>query len=357
MPANTKHNRKSALLLILGVLLVAACDAGPDTAQRPQRPAPAVETATAVIESVSLKRAEAGTLESSRSVRVFNQEPGRILELPYREGDAVAQGDVLVQLDDTAIRAELKKALAARRQAEIDLRRLEKLPSRLASEDEIARARTAVDLALAEETLQRTRLDHTRITAPFAGLISERRWEPGDVAPLHSHILTLIDPNALRIKVSVPERLLSPIRVGDGVTIRIDALGEAPRPGHVTRIHPTIDPLTRRGTLEVVPEPIPPGALPGQLCRVELALPPQERLLIPNAALRHDAQGAHVYAVDDQSRVSRLAVYAGAQIDARVEILQGLEAGRQVVVKGFTGLREGATVRILTARSDPPGKE
>lgn len=350
------------VLALMGLTLISAlltaCD-NPSSAISGKggakaRPAPQVEAATVFSDSRALRREENGTLEAMRVVRVFNQEEGRILTLGLREGDAAAAGQLLAQLDDSLIKAELDKTVAARRQAQLDLKRLERLPARLASEDALARARTALDLARAEEALQAERLSYMQIKAPFAGVISERLQEPGDVVPRYSHLLTLIDPQSLFIKVSVPEALLSSTQVGDAVDLRIDALAETRFPGKVSRIYPGIQASTRRGILEVKALPLPVGARAGQFCRVGLYLPVQTRLLIPFNALRHDVQGAYVYRIDEKNTVHRVGVRAGVQFDAYVQILQGLEAGQAVVSKGFVGLREGSPVTVLHAESSAP---
>ena len=291
-----------------------------------------------------------GTLEAQRTVLIYNEEVGRIIELPFYEGDAVATGAALVRLDDALIRAELDKAVANRRQAEVDLKRIERLiPRKLASEDELATARTALELARAEESLQRTRLSRTLIEAPFDGLVSARLFEPGDVVPLHSHILTFIDPASLRAKVHVSELLLPFIAEQDAVRIRIDALGDKTFEGRVLRVHPTIDPDTRQGTVEVALAPIPDGAIPGQLCRVILDTPALRRMVIPFAALRHDTHGAYVYRVGPDGKALRTPVRTGLQIGNALEVQEGLEEGAQVVVKGFLGLRDGKQVKVIHA--------
>lgn len=352
-PKLTRKNLSTIVTIIGCVLWLSACGQGPDAQKADKkdkkRPAHAVEIITVSQQPMRIKRTLTGTLEAPRTVHVYSERAGRILSLPYHEGDRVAAGAELVRLDDALIRAELEMAVASRKQAELDLKRLQGLvPKRLATEDELARASTALDLARAAESLQSTQLSRTLIKAPFDGVISARLKEPGDVVPLNEHILTLFDPSLITATVRVPERLFSQVAVGDAVTVRIDSLGDRNFAGKLLRVHPVVDPTTRQGTVEVRLQPVPPGARPGQLCRVSLATPELPRRTIPLNALQYDARGAFVYRLDEASQAQRVEVRSGLQFDEQVEILEGLADGDRVVSKGFLGLRAGAKVQVVS---------
>lgn len=340
-------------------LWLSACSQGPDDAQKAdkkdkKRPDHAVEIITVSQQPMRIKRTLTGTLEAPSTVHVYSERAGRILSLPYSEGDRVAAGAELVRLDDALIRAELDMAVASRKQAELNLKRLQNLvPKKLASEDELARASTALDLARAAESLQRTQLSRTVIKAPFDAVISARLKEPGDVVPLNEHILTLFDPNLITAAVRVPERLFSQVTVGDAVVVRIDSLGDRNFAGKLLRVHPIVDPTTRQGTVEVRLQPVPPGARPGQLCRVTLETSEMPRRTIPLNALQYDARGAFVYRLDESTQAQRVEVRSGLQFAEQVEILEGLADGDRVVSKGFLGLRAGAKVQVV----NPDGYE
>jgi membrane fusion protein (multidrug efflux system) len=343
------------LLLTLGLwllaLLLAGCEG--ETAKPSARPATAqphlVELAEARVQALGEPITHTGTLRARRSLRVFTQEEGRITALEHFEGDRVEPGEVLLRLDDALLRAQLDKTEAGRHQAELDLRRLSSLVGRKAvAEEEVARARTALEVAQAESALLRTRIGYTVERAPFAGVVSERRAEPGDVVARHTHVLTLIDPQSLVTEIPVSELFLARLGPGDPAEVRIDALGTGTFRGRVLRIHPALDPTTRQGLVEVALDPVPPGAAAGQFCRVTLATANREQLAIPLAALRRDRAGEHVFRVDPDDAVRRVAVDTGSRLAEQVEILQGLAAGDRVVVRGFLGLREGATARVVT---------
>ncbi len=338
-------------LLLVSGMIVGACDSTNSSGQASSRqtkqtPDHVVETKQAGIQTVQSKLTTSGTIEAGTRVRLYNEVSGKIRYLPYHEGDAVAEHTIVIGLDDEVIQAELDKAIATREQAKIDYDRLKKLKKQLASDEEIARASTAYDIAVAEEKLQQTRLNKTVIKAPFDGIITERHYEPGDVVPMHGHILSMIDPDSLRVRIYLSEHWIPQIQTGDQVEIQIDALADSIHAGQIKRIHPTIDASTRKGIVEIEFLPAPFGAQAGQLARVYLQTHPTSKLVIPVHAIHHDGSGAYVYVVDDESKASKTYVQKGVQYGETIEITSGINLNDSIVVKGFNGLRDGKKVKV-----------
>lgn len=343
---------RTYLLSVLLVLLV-GCDQAQRAASRTPAPTP-VDIATVTRSPLIAHRILTGSLQAVTTVHIFNEEEGRIVELPFYEGDAVEKDAMLARIDDHLIQSELNKAEATLKQAQVDVKRIDSLfRKKLASEDELARTQTALELARAEVSLLETRMAHTRIRAPFSGIISERLKETGDVVPVHSHVLTLFDPAEIKIVIPVSELLLSNINTGDLVQVRIDALGEQQYSATVKRIFPTIDPQTRKGMMEVQFATIPEGARPGQLCRVTVNTQTTPRRNVPFAAIRHDSQGEFVYRLTQDNKVESVRVQTGILLGNQMEILEGLEVKERVVVRGFIGLRDGKKVVPVNMKPTP----
>ncbi|MDX2504339.1 MAG: efflux RND transporter periplasmic adaptor subunit [Gammaproteobacteria bacterium] len=338
----------TSLIIILGLL--SACEKKEAPKKRSPIPLPAVEIAHAEIQSLNHKITVTGTLEPSRTVHLYNQAQSLLMELPFHEGDRVKKNELLAQLDDTIIRAEYNKAEATLKQARTDYGRLEKLATtNLTSKELLTRAKTKVALDRAEYNLQKKRLSYTQIRAPWAGIISERLVEPGDVLPLHTHFMSLIDDASLIVKISLSELYLSKIKQGDPITFMIDALGKQTWSGKVLRIYPQVDAQTRKGIIEVRLAPVPEGARPGQLARINLLTPKEQVLVIPLSAIRYDQQGAYVFVLDEESKIKRQNIITGKKYPQQMEILEGLEAGNTIVKKGLFGLRSGKKVKVLSA--------
>jgi RND family efflux transporter MFP subunit len=350
------HFNRLFILCITLIFNLAGCDqlaesnnkAVESVSQRQERPAHAVEVIRVSRKSVRLKRTITGTLEVPRTVHIHSEQAGRITELLFYEGDRVKQGVALVRLDDDLLDASLAMKVATRKQSQVDLKRLQKLAAnKLTTEDQLAKAGTEVELAKADELYQRTLLSRTVISAPFAGIISARLKEPGDIVGVNEHILTLFDPNLMTAAVQVPEQLHSRMSVTDEVKVRIDSLGDQSFSAKILRIHPVIDAQTRQGTAEIRLDPVPANARPGQLCRVTLETAAAPRRLIPLNALQFDALGSFVYRIEAESKVARKSVTIGLQIGDSIEIIDGVEDGDEVVARGFLGLKSGKTVRII----------
>lgn len=345
-------NRFSLIpFLIICGLVNGACDYSNNNAQttaavKKQALVHEVETAQASIQRVQSKLTTSGTIEAGTRVRLYNEVSGRIRYLPYHEGDAVSAQTIIIGLDDEVIQAELDKATATREQAKIDYDRLKKLQKQLASDEEIARAYTAYNIAVADEKLYQARLDQTVIKAPFDGIITERHFEQGDVVAMHSHILTMIDPESLQVHIHLSEHWIPQIQHGDQVEIQIDALADSMHTGKIKRVHPTIDAATRKGSVEIEFEPVPFGASAGQLARVFLKTRPANKLVVPAHALHHDGKGAYVYVIDEESTAIKTYVQKGAQYGDTIEITSGLSINDAIVLKGFNGLRNGKKVIV-----------
>ena len=343
--------RPRGLTLCLLLLLTACGGSTPPEAPRAERPH-LVETAPVARASLSMVRTRTGTLRARHEVLVHTQEEGRIIELPFYEGDRVARDEVLVRLDDALIQAQLARASATRKQAEQDLRRLRELRARnMVSEDEFTRAQTQVEVAQADEQLLRTRLGYTIIRSPIDGVVTARLSEPGNVVERLRHVLTVADLSSLHTTVEVSELVMPQLRVGDPASVRIDALGGMTHDGRIVRLFPTLNPVTRRGTVEVELDPVPAGAAPGQMCRVEFSSQASDRYVIPFSALRRDDASEYVLVVDMDGRAQRVGVTSGLRLAEMVEILSGLADGQQVITKGFLGLSVGKAVKSV---SPPP---
>jgi len=337
-----------SLVIVFALSGVLGCSEEPGPTRKRSERLHLVETALVRSDNLSVVRTRTGTLRARREVKIYTQEDGRITQLPLYEGDKVAKGDVVVRLDDTLIQVQLNRATATRKQAEQDVERLRKLRARkVASEDEYTRALTQRDVAQADEDLLRTRLGYTRIASPLTGVVEARLSEPGNIAERHQHLLTISDPSSLVTELPVSGLVVPYLATGDIAKVRIDALGDRVFEGRIVRIHHSLDPLTRRGTIEVELQPVPEGAVPGQLCRVELTTQGADRRVIPFAALRRDSASEYVFIIDGENKARRVDVVTGLRLAEKIEITEGLEDGQRVITKGFLGLTAGTSVESV----------
>ena len=345
----------AALVPFSAFILLSACGDDGNAKSKRAGKAQLVELATVQHAPVQYTADRAGSLRALRLVKLFNQEEGQVDKVLVRQGDSVEPGQVLLRLDARLLKAELNKAVANRKQAEFELERLQTLlPKQLVSENVVLQARTRVEITKADESVLRTRLDYMTIRAPFEGKIAERLIEPGDVAPKHTHLLTVVDSTQLVTDVQVSELLISRLQLGDRADVRIDALGGTVHPGKISRIYPTIDPATRLGRIEVLLKPVPEGARDGHFCRVTLYSSGSRPLVVPSTAVRRDEIGEFVFVPDSSGKAKRVAVVSGLRFASMVEIQSGLSENQQVVSKGFLGLTPGQPIKIVNDKPQQP---
>lgn len=343
--------RLTVISLLASSLLLSSCNDAADKPKKKKRPAHLVETTQVVLESVGLTQLRTGTLTPSREVKIYNQEEGAITEMPFFEGDRVSKDDVVVRLDDKILRANLTRAEATHRKSKLDLQRIRDLyKKKLSSDEALNRSETELAVAAAEVDMLTTRLGYTIIRSPIDGIVSKRLSEPGNIAERYTHLSTISDHSTLITEVNVSGLMVAHLAIDDKVTVTIDALGNEVFSGRISRIHPNLDPLTRRGTVEITLTPVPADARPGQLCRVKFNTRTAKRLMIPFRALRRDSEGEYVYRLDG-NRAKRSAVTSGLRIGEKIEVLQGLEADQRIVTRGFLDLTDNKQVKDLSSVS------
>jgi RND family efflux transporter MFP subunit len=304
-----------------------------------------VQLVTVEQRSMRATSTHTGSLRYRTTVRIFNQEEGRLLSLPWFEGDAVEKGGTLFALDSTLLKAQLRKADAVLAEANANVKRTKRLLGRkMISDEEHLRTTTALEVARAERSVLQTRLGFTRVAAPFAGLIVARHVEPGDIVARHTHMLTLVDPSSLVTEINVSETLIPHLGTTSNVAVKIDALGDAAFPGKVIRIHPQLNARTRQGRVEIELTPLPVSARAGLFARVTFNVDALKRTVMPFSAVRRDRDGEYVFRVNEKNIAERRSIRGGRRLSDQVEVREGLKAGDRVVTKGFLGLKNGNTV-------------
>ncbi len=334
-------------------------------AEGPVEPAPSIEIAVEIAKRQSTAEIVelAGVLEPVRRSRVAAEIAGRILEVPAQEFAPIEQGGLLVQLDDALPRAELIRAEAAHRLAQSELRRQERLEGRsVASEAELESARATEQSRYAAVLEARTRLEHTRIRAPFDGLVHELDLDPGAYVQPGSPIAEILDVSTLEVEVLVGDRQISALAPGQPAPIRIDALGNSLFTGVIVRVGRAPRAESQRYPVVVALASVEPDAdrpvviretpnesnapRPGMLAHVRLEIGRAPALRVPARSVIREFELDYVFLVDEADVVRR------ARVDTRpvpfrpdlVEITRGIDEGARVAINGVEQLRAGLRV-------------
>jgi membrane fusion protein (multidrug efflux system) len=285
-----------------------------------------------------------GTALARESVEITSKSANTITAIRFAEGQRVAAGTVLVELDRAQAAAAVTEAEATLAEARNQFNRGRDLSvTQALSRAQLDQLETAVKTAESRLVAARARLADTVIRAPFAGRTGFRRVSLGGLVNPGTVITTLDDSSVIKLEFTVPQAFLADLAPGLEVEARADGLGERVFSGRVTTIDSRIDPVTR--ALAVRAElPNADGALrPGLFMGVRLRGKPVDTLLIPEEALVPEEGRNFVFVVEDGKAVQR-EVRIGGREPGSVAIIDGLTGNESVIVEGTQRIRNGGSV-------------
>jgi membrane fusion protein (multidrug efflux system) len=301
-----------------------------------------------------------GALEAENEVDVVARTAGPVVELAAEEGMRVGRGQVLLRIDPTEARTQVRAAEVALEEAARSFERAKTAHEAAlisqADYDQALAARDSAEAALAERKVQ---LGYTRVTAPFGAIVVERTVKLGDNVTVNQKLFRISDFDPLLCRIQVPEKELSRLAKGQRAYVNVDAWPGQRFAAHVLRISPVVDAATGtiRVTLEVKADP---KLRPGMFASVFLETDRHEKALtIPKVALSLESLGDTVYVAQGEV-AARRAIQLGYQEDEVVEVVSGLKEGESVIVVGQDGLSDGTPIQILkgpgaTAMEIAPG--
>ena len=293
-----------------------------------------------------------GSLQPNESVVVAPEIAGRIAAIRFREGEPVAAGAVLVELDSGILRAELAKARSDLTLAQANHQRAITLANQgigtLRARDE---AVAALQVEQAIVALAEARLEKTVVASPFDGLAGLRAVSVGAFVTPGARIVEIADVDPIKVDFRVPELALPALRPGQTVRIDVDALPGRTFDGTIYAIDPIVDPNGRAVRLRAR-VPNPDGALsPGLFARVRIAVGRREAaILVPESAVFVADGRTLVYRLAD-GRATLAEVTLGQRLPGRVEVVAGLAAGDIVITAGHQQLRVGLKVEVVRPRA------
>ena len=306
----------------------------------------------------------ARALTLTGEVRAYNQATlyakvsGYVRRVLVDKGDRVGEGQVLAVLEAPEVEQQVAAAradLALRRQAERRARAL--APSGFVSAQELEQAESALKVSEAALAQARVMRAYATVRAPFDGYVTARFVDPGALVPAATGstagaqpLLELADMDRLRVQVFLPQDQAHAAREGDPAVLRLDD-GSVQR-ARVTSVTRRLDPRTRTMLAELIVPNLPRRMYPGQFVTVELQVARAPRPTVRPDALVFQGNATRV-ALLDGSRVRLVPVVTGEHDGARVEVLQGLRGGEQVVLNAGA-LADGAAVQPAVESGGAP---
>jgi len=308
-----------------------------------------------------------GALAPEREATVRAELSAPVVETLIDQGQRVAAGQLLIRLDDAAIRDQVLSARSAVTTAQANLtvaqheqdRNEALLKAGAIAERMVEQSRAQVTAARAQLATAQAQLasadkqaSNTRITAPFAGIVSARQVNAGDVVSPGTALVTVVDPSTMRLEASVPAEALGAVRLGAPVDFSVTGYPNRHFTGRVTRVNPIADPATRQVRI-IASLPNTGGTLVGGLFAEGRVSSESHRApIVPQSAV--DERGLRPSVVRlKNGRTEKTEVSLGLRDAATetVEVTQGVATGDTVLLGAARGISAGTPVKV-SAPSD-----
>jgi len=355
----------AGVALAFAALSVGACKKN-DASAEPAK----VETMLVGPENVTVVHAElvrtgpalSGSLTPERSATIRSEMSGAVLQTYAEAGQRVGSGQPLAQLDAAVLRDQQLSARGAVTTAQSSYDIAQRELSRntaleqagAIAERDLERARNALvsaqgQLATARAQLANInkQLDKASVQAPFAGVVSQRQVNAGDVVSPGTALFTVVDPGSMQLEASVPADALAQVRVGMPVEFRVNGYPNRSFTGRIIRVNPTADPVTRQVKI-VASIPNAGNTLVGGLfAEGRVSSETRTAPMVPVSAV--DERGLRPTVVRlKNGKIEKVEVGTGIRDAAAetVEITSGLAAGDTLLLGAARGISPGTPVRV-----------
>lgn len=292
-----------------------------------------------------------GNARANESIEVRPRLSSTVTAIRFSDGQHVERGDVLVELEDAELRADVAEAKAALVDSESKYTRAKELfQTQLISDSQMESLKALRDADQAALDAAQARLDEAVVRAPFSGRVGLRRVSLGSLVGPSTVITTLDDTDTIKLDFDVPETALARVETGLPVLARSAAWPESTFVGNVQSVDTRVDPVSRTVTVRaLIPNPF--GLLrPGMFLTVSLLRENITALMIPEQAIVPEQSRQYVLVVNGEGVVDKREVQVGRRRPGQVEILRGLSEGELVVAEGTQKARPGSPVTIVGRR-------
>ncbi len=298
---------------------------------------------------------------ANQQVTLYAKVPGYLKNISVDKGDEVQKGAVIAEIEAPELIADLAKSKAEAAIAELDYKRINeaqhKAPDLVVAQN-VDTAKAKVDVAKASVERAATLLSFTKITAPFAGIISKRYVDLGAFVPAatsgsaaqNAAIVTLVDSKTVRIQIAVPETEVALIKKGLPVKVTVEGLPGKNFQGTVTRFSSVLDDATKTMLAEVDIQNDSGDLRPGMYATAKIGVEKHtDALLLPVEAVMVEKSGPSVFTVVD-GKTKKTPVKTGFNDGTLVEIVDGYQGGEPVIAVGKMTLTDKQPVNISEAK-------
>ena len=338
---------RNLVLVALGATIAGGCSSG-TVAPESVRAIPVKTVTVETSMAGSPGREYVGVVEEESATALSFPVQGTVASLTVGEGQRVAQGKLLAQLDERNLQSVYNGAKASLKQAEDAMERLQQLyDNNSLPEIQYVEAQTKLEQARSMEEVARKNLDDCQLSAPFGGVIGQRQVEAGENVLPGQTIYTLLKTDLVKIKIPVPENEISDI-ASRRARITVAALDGRTYDGTVQERGVTANPVSHTYEAKIPLRNSDGALMPGMVCRVTMESDSTVRsVVLPNRAVQVTGRGERfVWCVRD-GKATLVPVTVGALTENGVVVTSGLSGGEQVIVDGYQKVSDGMNVEVL----------
>ncbi|MDA9317212.1 efflux RND transporter periplasmic adaptor subunit [Puniceicoccaceae bacterium] len=349
-------------LLIFAVFAIKGMQFGAMAKAAEEMVMPPISVSTFVAEEQTWpnKLRAVGSIEPVQGVVLKAESPGIVKTINFKNGERVAAGDMLVQLDIGVEAAQLKSAQASARLTDVEFARARRLrESGNVPQSDLDRAIADLDRANAEVENIQAVIDRKTIHAPFSGKVGIRQINLGQYVSIGAPFVSLQANEQVYVNFALPQQALSKVKVGMTLSLKSDAYPDRNFEGSVTAVSPQVDPVTRTVELQGTLDNSDDTLRSGLFVEVEVDLPEQDTVItVAATAIIYAPYGNSVYVIekneDGALTVVQKIIRTGRSLGDFVSVEEGLDLGEEVVSAGTFKLFNGAFVSINNDMAPSP---
>jgi RND family efflux transporter MFP subunit len=289
-----------------------------------------------------------GIISATEELTVLSETQGKVKKVYKNVGDHVSRNEVIIEVDDETVSANVLVAEANYEQQKKDIERYERLEQGNAiAKHDLEQARIGLKKAEADLITARKALRDTKIKAPIAGIVNKRMVENGQFVSGGMPVCEIVNTSKLKIWIKVPEKDIFKLGKGQEVNITIPAIVGKTFTGKINSIGEKADNSMKFDAEVVLDNPEGSQHLKaGLFAEVSIPVEASEAILIDKNALVGSMKNPSVFVIEGDKAVKRDIITSDSD-DKFIEVISGLQKNDQVVVSGQLNLHDGDRVKII----------
>lgn len=334
------------ILVVIKLVFLKNDNAKNNTPAFSKNPAVLANAMIAGTQKLENKVFTSGNVLANEEVELKPEASGKILRINFKEGSKVEKNDLLIQINDADLQAQLKKlGLQMKLASEQEQRHKKLLDINGISQEEYDISLNHLNTLKADEEFTKALLAKTELRAPFNGIIGLKDVSEGSYVSPSQSIAWLQQIDPVKIDFSVPEKYGALVRKGDKIIFTTAGLKDTLH-GEVYAIQPRIDMATRTLQVRALSPNKEGKIIPGSFVKVELVLKEfNDAIMLPTEAIVPVLKGKNVF-VYRNGKAEAQKIQTGIRTDAQIQVVDGVQPGDTIITTGLMQLRAGMAVTL-----------